>query len=203
MRLILASQSPARLQTLRRAGVEPLVIVSGVDEDAHDAATPEDLVALLAREKGAAVAATFQLAEEHVIVGCDSVLEFEGEVHGKPRSAEEARERWRQLRGRRGFLHTGHHLILRAGGRELVATEVATTEVHFADLSDAEVEAYLATGEPQNVAGAFTIDGFGGPFITGIVGDPHNVVGISLPLLRRLLAGFGVAWHALWVAQDG
>ena len=203
MRLILASQSPARLETLRRAGVEPLVIVSGVDEDAHDAATPEDLVALLAREKGAAVAASVELTEDHVIVGCDSVLEFEGEVHGKPRSAEEARERWRRLRGRRGFLHTGHHLILRTGGRELVATDVATTEVHFADLSDAEVEAYLATGEPQNVAGAFTIDGFGGPFITGIVGDPHNVVGISLPLLRRMLAGFGVAWHTLWVPQDG
>lgn len=195
---MLASQSPARLETLRRAGVEPKVIVSGVDEDAHAADTAVELVRTLARAKGEAVAAVHTEPGDHVIVACDSVLEFEGEVHGKPSSSAEAAGRWQRLRGRRGLLHTGHHLIARVAGQEHRATEVATTRVHFAEVTDAEIDAYVATGEPAHVAGAFTIDGLGGPFISSIEGDPHNVIGISLPLLRTMLAGIGIPWPALW-----
>jgi septum formation protein len=193
-RLVLASQSPARLATLRAAGLDPEVVVSGVDEDQLTTIDPEELSVELARLKAHAVA-------EHVdgaalVVGCDSVLELDGEVHGKPGTAEAATERWRAMRGRSGTLHTGHCVVDTGSGRSV--SRAARTVVHFADIADEEIAAYVATGEPLAVAGAFTIDGLGGAYVEGIEGDPHTVVGISLPLLRTMLAELGVAWHALW-----
>lgn len=193
VRMVLASQSPARLATLRAAGVEPEVVVSGVDESqvrTHDAA---NLAAALAQLKCRAVASTIA-DPDALVVGCDSVLAFEGEILGKPGDAATARARWRRMRGRSGVLHTGH--CVRRGGREVV--DSASTVVHFADVSDAEIDAYVATGEPLHVAGAFTIDGLGGAFVRGIEGDPHTVVGISLPLLRDLVADLDVVWTDLW-----
>ncbi len=202
MRLILASASPARLTTLRSAGIEPAVRVSGVDEDAllADSMSTREVVELLARAKAEAVAQTSAVPDDAVVLGCDSMLELEGERHGKPRDAEEAAQRWRRMRGRSGALHTGHWLIdLRAPDAPGVGA-TSSTVVHFADLSDAEVDAYVATGEPLAVAGAFTIDGLGGPFVTGVVGDPHGVVGLSLPVLRDLLGSVGIAIPDLWSA---
>ena len=136
-----------------------------------------------------------------LVLGCDSVLELDGEVHGKPADADEATARWRRMRGRSGVLHTGHWLVdLRAtedGGTGGMVGGTASTTVHFAALDDAEIEAYVATGEPLRVAGAFTLDGLGGPYVAGIEGDPSNVVGVSLPLLRDLLGELDVTWHDL------
>lgn len=225
IRLILASQSPARLETLRSAGIEPIVRISGVDEDAELARLVRDnhgehpsaaAVALtLARAKAEAVAAT---ATGALVLGCDSVLDLDGEIHGKPSDAAEAAERWRRMRGRSGILHSGHWLIdartaaaddvgravgadQPVGGRAVGAT--ASTVVHFADLTDDEITAYVATGEPLHVAGAFTIDGLGGPFISGIEGDHHAVVGLSLPLLRGLLGDLGLTVMDLWRVPSG
>lgn len=200
MRLILGSASPARLQTLRSAGLDPEVIVSGVDEDALGDHPPAQLAQVLADAKAAAVADRLAAdgSDDWLLVGCDSVLELDGAAHGKPGSPELAAERWRAMRGNRGVLHTGHRVIRRAGERLLSAGRTGSTEVHFADLSDAEIDAYVVTGEPLQVAGAFTIDGLGGAYVRSIVGDPHNVVGISLPLLRDLTAEVGVPWHTLW-----
>ncbi len=215
---MLASASPARLETLVRAGLDPRVVVSSVDEDAFTAPTVTELVAALAQAKAEAVAATLAepaapwpaepedrspLAElfggrDLFIVGCDSLLELDGRPLGKPASSEEAVQRWQEMRGRTGHLHTGHHVVARLDGQQRTASAVATTEVMFADLEDAEIDAYVATGEPGLVAGAFTIDGLGGAYVTSVTGDPHNVVGISLPLLRRLFAELGVPWHTLW-----
>lgn len=192
MRLVLASQSPARLQTLRAAGLRPEVVVSGVDESQVTSTDPANLAAALAQLKCRTVAAT--LEPDALVIGCDSVLGFEGEIFGKPDSPADAIARWRRMRGRSGVLHTGH--CVRRGDREFV--ETASTVVHFAAVSDLEIEAYVATGEPLAVAGAFTLDGLGGAFVTGIEGDPHNVIGISLPLLRDLLADLDVAWTDLW-----
>ncbi|WP_028707352.1 Maf family protein [Propionicicella superfundia] len=197
-RFVLASKSPARLATLRAAGLDPEVIVSGVDEGGIDAATPPELVATLARLKADAVAARIADEERTVVLGCDSVLEFNGAVHGKPGTAQAATERWQQLRGGTGVLHTGHHVVVLAGENRWDATRVASTVVRFADPTDEEIAAYVATGEPQGVAGAFTIDGYGGAYITALEGDPHNVVGVSLPLVRMMLADLGVKWHTLW-----
>lgn len=185
MRFVLASASPARLATLRAAGVEPEVIVSGVDEDVLTAESPIALVQVLAQAKAQAVADG--LDGPALVLGCDSMLELDGRALGKPADAAEAIERWTQMRGRTGVLHTGHCLIGPSGTR--MAT--ASTTVHFADVTDAEIEAYVATGEPLWVAGAFTIDGLGGWFVDSIEGDHHNVVGLSLPLLRRLLHDLG------------
>jgi septum formation protein len=200
VQLVLASASPARRSTLRAAGIEPVVLVSCVDEDLTVAEAtdrygllgPGDIALLLARAKAEDVAS--RLDERAVVLGCDSVLELDGEVHGKPSDAEEAMVRWRRMRGRSGVLHTGHWLIdeRNGGGATLGAT--ASTTVHFADISDEEIAAYVATGEPLTVAGAFTIDGLGGAFITAVEGDHHNVVGLSLPLLRELLAEAGIEW---------
>lgn len=195
--LVLASASPARLATLRSAGISPLVQVTHVDEDAVLAAArplaPAEAVLTLARAK-AEHAAAHPVVHGDLVLGCDSMLELDGEVLGKPRDAAEARGRWRAMRGRSGVLHTGHWLV--RGARAVGAT--ASTRVHFADLSDAEIDAYVATGEPLAVAGAFTIDGLGGPFVTGVEGDHHAVVGLSLPLVRELLAELGIAITALW-----
>jgi nucleoside triphosphate pyrophosphatase len=215
--LLLASASPARLATLRAAGVEPLVRVSGVDEDAAVEAAeralggplePADVALLLARAKAEDVAGRLDAeddADADLVLGCDSVLELDGEVHGKPADEAEAVARWHRMRGSTGTLHTGHWLVDRRddedGGTGGIVGATASTVVHFADLADDEVEDYVATGEPLRVAGAFTIDGLGGPFVAGIEGDHGNVVGVSLPLLRELVLELGLPWHAL--RRDG
>ena len=193
MRFVLASGSPARLATLRAAGVCPEVIVSGVDEDAITAPGVGELAVLLARAKAEAVAAT--LDAPALVLGCDSLLELDGRALGKPGTIAAARERWHEMRGRTGTLHTGHCLIDTRAGRD-VAEDVATG-VRFAEVTDAEIEAYCATGEPTAVAGAFTVDGRGGWFVEGVTGDPHNVVGVSLPVVRRLLAVLGHGLDAI------
>ena len=194
--LVLASQSPARLATLRSAGVEPVVVVSGVEEDHVTAPTPAELALVLARMKAEAVLTRLEVPTGAWVLGCDSVLELDGEPLGKPGTPEEATRRWQAMRGRTGVLHTGHCLVDTATGEQ--AARTASTTVHFAAVTDAEIAAYVATGEPLHVAGAFTLDGLGGAFVAGIEGDPHNVVGVSLPLLRELLAGLGGAWTDLW-----
>ncbi|WP_210440208.1 Maf family protein [Nocardioides xinjiangensis] len=194
--LVLASASPARLATLRAAGLDPTVVVSGVDESQVTGLPPAELALRLAELKCAAVAERADLPAEALVLGCDSVLELDGQPLGKPHTADEAARRWRAMRGRSGVLHSGHCLRDVATGR--VAAATGSTLVHFADVSDAEVEAYVATGEPLHVAGAFTIDGLGGAFVSRIEGDHHNVVGVSLPLLRELVLGLGHAWTDLW-----
>lgn len=191
---MLASASPARLATLRAAGITPEVLVSGVDESAITAPGPAELTAALAELKATAVA--LRLEAPALVLGCDSLLEFDGAALGKPADAAEARTRWRRMRGRSGVLHTGHYLIDTATDRRVA--EVGATEVHFAQVSDDEIEAYVASGEPLHVAGAFTIDGRGAPFVSRITGDHGTVVGLSMPLLRRLLAALGIAITELW-----
>jgi septum formation protein len=214
--VVLGSASPARLETLRRAGVSPYVLVSEVDEDAvvakarstHGELAPEDVALLLARAKCEAVAtrlagadAPTDAPEGALVVGCDSVLELDDEVHGKPVDAGEAVARWQRMRGRSGVLHTGHWVIDdrdgQDGGTGATLGAVASTTVHFADIPDEEIQAYVATGEPLRVAGAFTLDGLGAPYVEGIEGDPSNVVGISLPLMRELLGSLDLPWSAL------
>jgi septum formation protein len=194
-RLVLASASPARLATLRSAGIEPTVIVSGVDEDGVSEEHPAEHALTLARRKALAVKDNLP-PEPALVIGCDSVLELAGEVLGKPGTAAEAARRWRQMRGNTGILHTGHFVIDAVSGQ--TAAAVGSTVVHFADVTDAEIEAYVDTGEPLAVAGGFTVDGLGGAFVERIEGDHHNVVGISLPLLRQLLRDLGVSWPDLW-----
>lgn len=204
MRFVLASASPARLDVLRAAGIEPSVVVSGVDEDAVAASLPDpspaELVTALAVAKAEAVLET--VAGTHgdaVIVGCDSMLSLAGEMLGKPGAPEVARKRWAQLAGNAGDLLTGHAVLRLQDGKETGrATGSETTHVRFADPSPEEIDAYIATGEPLNVAGAFTLDGLGGWFVEGIDGDPSSVIGISLPLTRRLLAEVGVSVVDLW-----
>ena len=191
--LVLASASPARLGLLRSAGLDPKIIVSGVDESAFDAETTAALVALLARAKADAVAAGL---DRGLVIGCDSMLDLDGRALGKPRSPEAAAALWREMSGRTGTLLTGHCLVDAASGRRAAA--VAATEIRFGEPSEEEIAAYVASGEPLRVAGAFTISGRGGWFVDEIDGDHGNVVGISLPLLRRLLAELGVAVTALW-----
>ena len=213
MRLVLASASPARLATLAGAGIPAEVRVSGVDEDAALAAAharmggrlgAADAVVVLARAKAEAVAKELGPADA-LVLGCDSLLELDGQTYGKPGSAADAVERWRRMRGTTGVLHTGHWLVdLRATGAGTSpgpgtgTGATSSTVVHFADLTDAEIDAYVATGEPLTVAGAFTVDGLGGPFVTRIEGDYHTVVGLSLPVLRDLLGEVGVSVPDLW-----
>ncbi|WP_433537009.1 Maf family protein [Micromonospora sp. CA-249363] len=247
LRLVLASASPARRKSLRAAGIEPDVLVSGVDESLVVTDRAEDLCLELARLKAEAVLARLNLAttpdspttspstagtntntstagtstststagtstntntntntnQRTLVIGCDSVLEFDGEILGKPADPADATRRWLRMRGRSGVLHSGHCLIDGVAGRR--AEAVASTVVHFADISDDEIAAYVATGEPLAVAGAFTIDGLGGPFVERIEGDPGTVVGLSMPLLRRLLAELGLQITDLWtkVAPGG
>jgi septum formation protein len=191
-RFVLASKSPARLQTLRNAGLDPVVVVSGVDESTVTG-PPADVALTLAVRKAMTVAAR---CADSLVLGCDSLLDLDGEALGKPADRDDAIARWRRMRGRSGVLHTGHCLVDTTTNRQ--AAHVASTTVHFADLDDDEIEAYVDTGEPLAVAGAFTIDGLGGPFVERIDGDPHNVVGVSLPLLRQLVVEVGHRWTDLW-----
>jgi septum formation protein len=170
--------------------------VSGVDESQLDGLPPAELALQLAELKCAAVAERGDLPAGALVLGCDSVLELDGEALGKPADAVEATRRWQAMRGRSGVLHTGH--CLRDGATDRVAAATASTTVHFAEVTDDEIAAYVATREPLHVAGAFTVDGLGGAFVTGIEGDHHNVVGVSLPLVRELAAELGHPWTDLW-----
>ncbi|MGW3897870.1 Maf family protein [Micromonospora profundi] len=232
LRLVLASASPARRKSLQAAGIEPDILVSGVDESLVVTDRAEDLCLELARLKAQAVLTRLSPAtpptspspgtdpglsasastststststnQRTLVIGCDSVLAFDGEILGKPADPADATRRWQRMRGRSGVLHSGHCLIDMAAGRR--AEAVASTTVHFADISDDEIAAYVASGEPLAVAGAFTIDGLGGPFVERIEGDPGTVVGLSMPLLRRLLAELGLQITDLWtkVAPGG
>ncbi|MEU1888168.1 Maf family protein [Micromonospora rifamycinica] len=205
LRLVLASQSPARRKLLHAAGIEPDVLVSGVDESQVVADRAEDLCLELARMKAQTVADRLRPTPDGrtLVLGCDSVLAFDGEILGKPADAADATRRWEQMRGRTGVLHTGHCLVDVVHESRVEA--VASTVVRFADVTDEEIAAYVATGEPLAVAGAFTIDGLGGAFLDGIEGDPGTVIGLSLPLLRRLLRDLGLSITDLWtrVAPGG
>lgn len=211
--LVLASASPARLSTLKMAGINPLVHVSDVDEDALLADGVKrfgklegvDAVLLLAEAKAADVAHRLESAEDApdlIVLGCDSMLELNSEIFGKPHSAEQARERWKLMRGATGTLHTGHWLVdvrpAEIGGTGATLGATSSTTVHFADVTDSEIDDYVASGEPLQVAGGFTIDGRGGPFVRGITGDHHGVIGLSLPLLRELLAEIKIPITQLW-----
>ena len=229
MRLVLASASPARRATLIAAGITPLVRVSTVDEDAVLAAlpggrafsgtatTPADEVSALAAAKCLDVCEALARnspdlpdGEPVLVVGCDSMLEIGGQMLGKPHTPEVARERIAAMRRTTATLWTGHCAAILApasstqdGDTRVVTASVtrsASTRVHFGDISDAEIDAYVATGEPLHVAGSFTVDGLGGPFIEGVTGDYHSVVGISLPLLRAMATELGVFWPDLWDA---
>ncbi len=191
--LVLASGSPARLRLLRDAGFDPKVVISGIDESATEAPDTAALVTVLAERKARAVA---DPSGQGVVVGCDSVLEFDGRPHGKPASGDEARRWLTSMRGRTGTLFTGHCVIDEPSGRQ--AAGVGATKVRFAVTTDAELDAYLATGEALQVAGGFTLDGRSAPFIDGVDGDPGTVIGLSLPLLRTLLAELSIQITDLW-----
>ena len=200
MQFVLASQSPARLTVLRNAGTDPTVQVSGVDEDAIiaslDTQEHPQVVKALAEAKAREVAPNY---EDAAIVGCDSMLSHDGQLVGKPGTPERARERWKRMAGSTGVLLTGHTVLrVRNGTVTAIATGTVSTTIHFGNPSPAEIDAYLATGEPLEVAGGFTMDGFGGWFVDGIEGDPSSVIGISLPLTRRLLQEVGVSVVDLW-----
>jgi septum formation protein len=211
--VVLASASPARLALLRAAGLDPLVRVSHVDEPALEAelaargrTDPGDVCAALAAAKARAIADEVRGdLPGALVIGCDSVLDLDGVALGKPADAQEAVDRWRAMRGRTGVLRTGHTVV--ALGTEPdtdhVSSEVASTRVTFAALDDVTIAAYVASGEPLHVAGAFTLDGLGGAFVERIDGDPSTVVGLSLPLLRRLVESTGTRWVDLWAVSRG
>ncbi|WP_138732339.1 Maf family protein [Modestobacter excelsi] len=195
-RLVLASQSPARLQLMRQAGLDPDVVISGVDESTVRAPRVAELVALLAAAKATAVAGQ---ETDALVVAADSLLEFRGQAMGKPADVAEARLRWERMRGRSGVLHTGQAVFdVRDGAVTQRDVGVASTVVHFDSPTAAELEAYLASGEPLAVAGAFTLDGLGAPFVRRIEGDPSAVIGLSLPLLRTQLSKLGTSLVDLW-----
>jgi septum formation protein len=208
-RLVLGSASPGRLKVLRQAGVDPLVVVSGVDEDAVIAAlgsntSPADVVRILAQAKADQVASILDriIAADCVVIGCDSMLYIDGRLVGKPASADAARNQWRTMGGRSGQLYTGHCLLrLLDGNASQRASESAATTVHFATPAAVDLEAYIDSGEPLAVAGGFTLDGLGGWFVDRIEGDPSNVIGLSLPLTCALLQRVGVSVAELWATN--
>ena len=193
MRVVLASASPARLAVLRAAGVDPEVIVSGVNEDVYTAPSTGELTQVLASAKASSVASRLN---DGLVIGCDSMLDLDGRAYGKPASTAEAEARWHEMSGKTGTLFTGHCVIDVASGRCEAA--VAATTIRFGTPTDAEISAYVATGEPLNMAGAFTIEGLGGWFVDSIDGDHNNVIGISVPLLRVLLRDLGITIPDLW-----
>ncbi|MFL0287969.1 Maf family protein [Mycobacterium sp. SMC-21] len=207
-RVVLGSASAGRLSVLRKAGVEPVVLVSDVDEDAIIAslgdAGPGDVVRALATAKAQRVAESLDatLSSDCVVIGCDSMLEFDGRLTGKPGAPEVARRQWLSMAGRSAVLHTGHCVLrLSDGAVTAQVSELGSTTVRFGEPGTTDLDAYIGTGEPLWVAGAFTLDGLGSWFIDGIEGDPSNVIGLSLPLLRRMLARLGVSVADLWAAN--
>ena len=194
-KIVLASASPSRLRLLTSAGIKPTVVVSGVDEEdvAYSQLTPRELVTALAIVKAHTVRSLIDYPA--LIIGCDSTFEFEGESLGKPGSAVNPIARAKRLRGNSGLLHTGHCII--DTEKEIEISDVATTRVHFANMTDEEIEGYVATGEPLHVAGGFTLDGISAPFITKIEGETSNVIGLSLPLLRNAVNQLGYKWFEL------
>jgi septum formation protein len=208
-RLVLGSASPGRLKVLRQAGIDPLVVVSGIDEDAVIDAlgsdtSPGDVVRILAQAKADHVAAILDRAvtADCVVIGCDSMLYIDGRLVGKPASTDAARSQWRSMSGRSGQLYTGHCLLrLLDGNADQRASESSVTTVHFAMPTAADLEAYIASGEPLAVAGGFTLDGLGGWFVDRIEGDPSNVIGLSLPLTGALLHRVGLSVAELWAAN--
>jgi septum formation protein len=194
---------------LRQAGVEPLVVVSGVDEDAVVAAlgsdaSPGDVVRGLAEAKADQVVKVLDpaVAADCVVIGCDSMLYIDGRLVGKPASADAARSQWRSMGGRSGQLQSGHCLVRLTGGEATHhVSESSTTTVYFAEFKDVDLQAYLDSGEPLAVAGSFTLDGLGGWFVDRIEGDPSNVIGLSLPLTRALMQRVGVSVAELWAAN--
>jgi septum formation protein len=209
-RLVLGSASPGRRKVLRQAGIDPLVVVSGVDEDGVVAAlsadaTPDDVVAALATAKALHVTEQLApaLAADAVVIGCDSMLYCDGELHGKPQSAAAARRQWQAMAGHPGQLHTGHCLIrMRDGNIVYQHSETCITTVYFGTPTADELQSYISSGEPLAVAGGFTLDGLGGWFIDAVDGDPSSVIGISLPLTRRLLERAGLSVADLWATNS-
>lgn len=198
-RIVLASASPARLRLLQRTGISPDVIVSHIDEEgavSELALSVAEQTALLARLKAQKVAQ--QVAPLSLVIGCDTTLELDGEAHNKPSGPQEAFDRWQQMRGRQGLLHTGHCLIEISSSGTRMNEVVRTAVVTFGMPTDEEIRAYVSTGEPIKVAGAFTLEGFGGAFIEKIEGDPSSIEGLSLPTLRSMTAEFGHLWTDLW-----
>jgi septum formation protein len=208
-RLVLGSASPGRLKVLRQAGIDPLVVVSGVDEDAVAAglgpeASPQQVVCALAEAKAERVAGELanDIAADCVVIGCDSMLYIDGRLSGKPQSVAEARQLWQSMAGHVGNLYTGHCVVRLLSNKNIYsASEPSNTTVHFGRPSPDDLDAYLASGESLRVAGGFTLDGLGGWFIDGVDGDPSAVVGIGLPLTRTLLARAGLSIAALWAAN--
>lgn len=205
-RFVLGSASSGRLRVLQQAGIDPLVVVSDVDEDALLASLdpdlpPEAVVASLANAKAISVAAQLaeDVASDCVVLGCDSMLYLDGALRGKPESPEAARQQWLSMAGSMGHLLTGHAMLrISAGVITHTEGETGSTAVHFGQPTDEELNAYVSSGEPIRVAGSFTLDGLGGWFIDRIEGDPSNVIGLSLPLVNRLLRGAGLAVSDLW-----
>ena len=207
-RIVLGSASAGRLRVLRSAGIDPLVVVSGVDEDAVvaglAAATPADVVNALAQAKAEAVCGILEpdVAADCVVIGCDSMLYVDGKLRGKPGTPEQARRQWNSMAGRSGELYTGHCVVRVVDGKpSRTETSAEVTTVRFSTPVDADLSAYIASGEPLNVAGAFTLDGLGGWFIDGVDGDPSNVVGLGLAVTHRLLNAVGLAIGDLWAAN--
>lgn len=193
---VLASASPSRRRLLEQAGVTPLILVSGVDEEAIEEAMRDrpvpDVALALARAKAEAVLATAHVPAGALVLGCDSIFEVDGVRLGKPPDADEALRRWQRMRGRSGTLHTGHWLIDSATGE--ASGETVSTVVDMVDAPDDEITAYISTGEPLTVAGGFTLDDLGAPYVAGVHGDPGNVIGVSLPAVRRLAGQLGNSW---------